>query len=142
MNKKTVFFSTLAIVLGFGLMLGPALAADITVLKTQTIDDIVAGPVEKFVQGGKFLEGPIMDKQGNLWVVSIEPVGFQRSHPMASGPMSSIPGANPRAWSGAETASFTAPTASGASLSGIRRPARSRITCVTFKTKTSMDQTT
>jgi gluconolactonase len=69
--KKTVLFALLVTVLGFGLMVGPTLAADITVMKKQTIADILAGPVEKFVQGGKFLEGPIMDKQGNLWVVSI-----------------------------------------------------------------------
>ena len=55
----------------FGLMSSLATAADITVTKKLTINDIVDGPVEKFVQGGKFLEGPIMDKQGNLWVVSI-----------------------------------------------------------------------
>lgn len=55
----------------FGLMSSQANAADITVTKKLTINDIVAGPVEKFVQGGNFLEGPIMDKQGNLWVVSI-----------------------------------------------------------------------
>ena len=71
MNTRKAFFFVLSIVLGFGLMLGPALAADITVMKKQTINDILAGPVEKFVQGGKFLEGPIMDKEGNLWVVSI-----------------------------------------------------------------------
>jgi gluconolactonase len=55
----------------FGLMSSHANAADITVLKKLSINDIVAGPVEKFVQGGNFLEGPIMDKEGNLWVVSI-----------------------------------------------------------------------
>jgi sugar lactone lactonase YvrE len=71
MNRKKAFFVFLSVVLGSGLVLGSALAADITVLKKQTIDDIVAVPVEKWVQGGKFLEGPIMDKQGNLWVVSI-----------------------------------------------------------------------
>lgn len=70
-TKRTAFFAAITTMLAFGLMSIPVLAADITVLKKQTINDIVAGPVEKFVQGGKFLEGPIMDKQGNLWVVSI-----------------------------------------------------------------------
>ena len=69
--RRTVFFVAITTMLAFGLMSIPVLAADITVLKEQTINDIVAGPVEKFVQGGAFLEGPIMDKQGNLWVVSI-----------------------------------------------------------------------
>ena len=54
-----------------GYLSSSAMAADITVMKTMTINDIIAGPPQKWVHGGKFLEGPIFDVQGNLWVVSI-----------------------------------------------------------------------
>ena len=41
--------------------------------RTVTMQDICGEcKVEKFVQCGKFLEGPAFDKDGNLWMVSIE----------------------------------------------------------------------
>lgn len=69
--RRTAICVSVIVMFAIGLMSSPVLAADIVVKQKLTIDDIVDGPLEKFVQGGKFLEGPIMDKQGNLWVVSI-----------------------------------------------------------------------
>ena len=69
--RRTAICVSVIVMFAIGLMIGPVLAADIVVKKKLTIDDIVDGKIEKFTQGGKFLEGPIMDKQGNLWVVSI-----------------------------------------------------------------------
>lgn len=62
--------TAITFMLAFGLMSSPALAG-MKVLPTLTINDIVVGALQKWVQGGAFLEGPIMDKEGNLWVVSI-----------------------------------------------------------------------
>jgi len=56
-------------VLVFGLM-GMAWAG-MKVPPPVSLDDLVAGAPQEFAKGGAFLEGPIMDLQGNLWVVSI-----------------------------------------------------------------------
>lgn len=67
-----VIFMVAIFMLTFGLVSNPALAGWVMkVLPKSTLDDIVDGPPQKWVQGGAFLEGPIMDKEGNLWVVNI-----------------------------------------------------------------------
>ena len=57
-------------VVAVSLMSSPALAG-MKVSPTLTINEIVVGPLQKWVQAGTFLKGPICDLEGNLWVVSI-----------------------------------------------------------------------
>ena len=68
--KGMAICTAIMFMVAFGLVSSPALAG-MKVLPELSINDIVAGPPQKWVQGGAFLEGPIMDKAGNLWVVSI-----------------------------------------------------------------------
>jgi gluconolactonase len=68
--KRTGVAAAIVFLFALGLMSGPALAG-MKVKPKLTIDDIVVGPVEKWTQGGSFLEGPIADLEGNIWVVSI-----------------------------------------------------------------------
>jgi len=69
-KETTAMSVAIMFVVALGLMSSPALAG-MKVLPTLSINDIVVGPPQKWVQGGKFLEGPICDLEGNLWVVSI-----------------------------------------------------------------------
>jgi len=69
MKRITILGSVLLALFALGLM-SPAMAG-MKVPAPVGLDDLVAGPPVEFAKGGAFLEGPIMDLQGNLWVVSI-----------------------------------------------------------------------
>jgi gluconolactonase len=70
MRRTMAICMAITFMLAFGLMSSPAMAG-MKVLPRLSIDDITVGPPQKWVQGGKFLEGPIADLEGNIWVVSI-----------------------------------------------------------------------
>jgi gluconolactonase len=64
---------TLTLCLALAIMITVSLLMP-RIAAAETSLEELCGPcrVEVFVKGGKFLEGPAFDKEGNLWVVSIE----------------------------------------------------------------------
>src|SRR2546428_7411862 len=55
------------LIMAFGAAVNSAASAE------TTLEELCgACKVEVFVKGGKFLEGPTFDQEGNLWVVNIE----------------------------------------------------------------------
>jgi gluconolactonase len=69
--------------LGWGVLAsGPSYAADQGQSRTVTMQDICGQCMpEKFTQCGDFLEGPAFDRDGNLWMVSINSGEIQKVAP-------------------------------------------------------------
>src|SRR5437867_3689333 len=75
-QDRVVLSAIVMVIIALGAAVNSAASAE------TTLEELCgACKVEVFVKGGKFLEGPTFDQEGNLWVVNIESGWSRRLRP-------------------------------------------------------------